>query len=125
MRISDWSSDVCSSDLQGAQADVAGAREAAHGHLLRGVIVEEAAISGYRFLVVELGPQSDPHAARVLQAARRLGHSQAGERLEVAVIAFKAGEERHQDVLRLAVEVAGFALAVVAAGHTVEPRPRA
>src|SRR3546814_4158424 len=124
MRISDWSSDVCSSDLadgieqadrqererqpglhahvgghhvvvvkplhQGAQADVAGAREAAHGLLLRGVIVEEAAISGYRFLVVELGPQSDPHAGRVLQAARRLGHFPAGELLEVAVIEFQA-----------------------------------
>src|SRR3546814_4473139 len=109
MRISDWSSDVCSSDLvkplhQGAQADVAGAREAAHGLLLRGVIVEEAAISGYRFLVVELGPQSDPHAGRVLQAARRLGHFPAGELLEVAVIEFQAGEERHQDVLRLRSE---------------------
>src|SRR3546814_6869333 len=90
MRISDWSSDVCAS-----------------------------AISGYRFLVVELGPQSDPHAGRVLQAARRLGHFPAGELLEVAVIEFQAGEERHQDVLRLAVEVAGVALGVVAAGHAV------
>src|SRR3546814_3426254 len=122
MRISDWSSDVCSSDLgteraahadlaaaaqelrqqqadgieqadrqererqpglnahvgghhvvvvkplhQGAQADVAGAREAAHGLLLRGVIVEEAAISGYRFL------RSEEHTSE-LQSLMRISY---------------------------------------------------
>src|SRR3546814_6173623 len=35
MRISDWSSDVCSSDLQGANAYLAGAREACSLPVLR------------------------------------------------------------------------------------------
>src|SRR3546814_9995285 len=46
------------------------------------VVVEEAAIPGHRFGIVELRPQPDPHAGRVLQVARRLGYVPAGERSE-------------------------------------------
>src|SRR3546814_10403059 len=67
MRISDWSSDVCSSDLAGAEDDGA----------LLGDVVRHRGMAGAR-----IAPALDGVA---FQALRRLAGAQGGQRLRVAV----------------------------------------
>src|SRR3546814_6702483 len=93
MRISDWSSDVCSSDLSTAMDDVAAARE----------IAEHVVGLGHRTIAIIMGDPAHAASAQRLvgyrQAFDAIGLSQRPELVETGDFSFESGYEATKRLL--------------------------